>query len=865
MNNGKYSADYTASYPLRIASQSFDAGIEFKSTDVGAWGVGDDALGAAKFSNGAWNYASGAGVTIGIVDEGLNPNHQDFAGQYVDALTYVPAGASDEEPSMSPDAAGVQHGTQVAGVIVGLFGNGIAADGGAFGAKMSASHITYGESVDLSELGALLAYQSSFDVSNNSWGFTQAFADNFQNGGFDSLADALETVASQGRGGLGTAFVVAGGNSKMMIGGQNYGDDSNFHNFSNSRFAIAVGAHDSNGDSAFFSSPGTNILISAPGVGIVTASGDGTDEAHVSGTSFAAPLVSAAIALMLEVNPDLGYRDIQEILAITANSSSGEGAASNGAGNVNGGGMVFDREMGFGALDAEAAVKLARYWDKQSTFANEEHLTGDFDLPETADGLVQVLELELTPQNADEFAVDFVELTLDVSDSDLKDLSIVLVSPDGTEALIAPNLYAAGNATALNFRFSSVASWGENPYGTWQVRLAHTSASEDFTINGASLDVYGDTGGQDDTYFFTTAFARLAQLEKGRLETIDTDGGIDTLNFAAANDEGHLRLNMSAGKASELDGTTFAVGNGFENAIGTSGDDFVSGNGADNKILGNLGDDTLKGGQGDDLLKGERGKDVLNGGKGADTLIGGAGFDIADYGSAKTGISLNFANGRLKGEAAGDVFDGIEGFDLSRKGDLFVGSKTRTDDVVNAGAGKDRLVGNGGDDKLNGQAGKDTILGGAGSDELTGGADRDKLLGDEGADTLNGGSGADRLLGGSGRDVLAGGNGRDRLLGGDGNDRLEGGHGGDRLTGGDGNDVFVFSARDGRNKITDFGTGRDKLDLSGFGYGSKAEALKHFKEIGGPDNDKLLFDHKGTEIKISGIDLKDLHPSDIII
>ena len=43
-----------------------------------------------------------------------------------------------------------------------------------------------------------------------------------------------------------------------------------------------------------------------------------TDVASVSGTSFAAPIVSGVVAMMLQANPELGYRDVQEILALSS-------------------------------------------------------------------------------------------------------------------------------------------------------------------------------------------------------------------------------------------------------------------------------------------------------------------------------------------------------------------------------------------------------------------------------------------------------------------------------------------------------------------------------------------------------------------
>lgn len=60
------------------------------------------------------------------------------------------------------------------------------------------------------------------------------------------------------------------------------------------------------------------------------------------------------------------------------------------------------------------------------------------------------------------------------------------------------------------------------------------------------------------------------------------------------------------------------------------------------------------------------------------------------------------------------------------------------------------------------------------------------------------------IEGGSAPDVLAGGNGDDIIVG---------GKGADQLTGGEGSDVFVFQANSGDDRITDFASGTDRLDL----------------------------------------------------
>ena len=91
------------------------------------------------------------------------------------------------------------------------------------------------------------------------------------------------------------------------------------------------------------------------------------------------------------------------------------------------------------------------------------------------------------------------------------------------------------------------------------------------------------------------------------------------------------------------------------------------------------------------------------------------------------------------------------------------------------------------------------------------------------ADVYIGTNFADRYDGGQGADYISGGNGSDVLEGGSGKDTLIGGNGDDILRGGTGEDTFVFmsaaeaSANGGLiDRITDFQSGFDKIDLSAF-------------------------------------------------
>ena len=230
------------------------------------------------------------------------------------------------------------------------------------------------------------------------------------------------------------------------------------------------------------------------------------------------------------------------------------------------------------------------------------------------------------------FSVGSVELTLKLSDLDLRDLAIELVSPDGTKALIAPNLHAAGDRTSLDFTFSSVVTLGENPFGTWTLNLTHATASAGFSVLHASIDIYGDNKGNDDTHYFTLAYARLVAEDPGTSITTDANGGTDTLNFAAA--AGKLVLDLSGIGPSSLAGKALVIDGNFENAIGTTGSDVIAGSDAANTLVGDFGNDVLSGGDGHDVIRGGQGNDVLDGGHDADLIDGGVGIDLVSYANA---------------------------------------------------------------------------------------------------------------------------------------------------------------------------------------------------------------------------------------
>jgi len=249
------------------------------------------------------------------------------------------------------------------------------------------------------------------------------------------------------------------------------------------------------------------------------------------------------------------------------------------------------------------------------------------------------------------------------------------------------------------------------------------------------------------------------------------------------------------------------------------GNDTVDGGAGDDAILGGDGHDTLRGGEGDDRIEGGAGNDTLHGGEGADSLAGGEGNDtIYGYGGAD--------------EILGD--DG--------------------DDWINGGTGDDRIWGGDGADSLNGAGGADELHGGAGDDGLTGQGGDDALFGDDGDDAIYGVRGNDALFGGAGNDLL---------MGGDDDDILTGGTGNDRLFGGADADIFVFETGCGQDRIEDFQSGLDRIDLSGFDIPLSFQDF-FAARLSAIDN-AVLIDLGGDSIALAGLDIDDLQQSDFLL
>ena len=733
---------------------------------TGTWGLHADLV---------WPDYTGAGIRLADFDDGFQYTHPDLAPNYDTSLDRdVGSNDSDAAPVTSDD----NHGTAVMGVMIaddnGSGVVGVAFDATGVGIRQSFDYGTDAQTLQ----GFQYALTAQVDVMNNSWGYTTPYSDNFaevySGVTLGDIGDAMQDLVEQGRGGLGTSIVFAAGNEGDV------GDNVNYHNFQNSPYVITVAAIDSSGHVASFSTPGAALLVAAGGVGILTTdrtSGgyEAGSYATVDGTSFAAPAVSGVIALMLEANPDLGWRDVQQILAYSAqrNDPTSSGWQYNGATNWNGGGLHFSHDYGFGAADAFTAVRLAELWNLQQTSTNMDTFTTATSSPnlQIRDNATVSTTINVTQ----DIFIEHVQVHLDINHTWAGDLIVTLISPDGTESVLVnhPGTQQAGDFSGssmrgIDFTVATNADWGESSLGTWTLQVQDTERNDTGTLVSWNMTFLGHDQTADDLYVYTNALATFSGAELTARSTVsDTDGGNDTLNISAVTTASTVNLATGTGTVA---GKAITLA-GIENVYGGDGNDLLTGNGGDNMLAGGRGTNTLDGGAGTDtaIYADDIGSFSFSlvstsliyvthavGYTVIDTLID---FEFYEFGGQSYTYTtleayITFYGSAIRGTSGNDTMQGTPGADTFAGGtgnDTYVINDAGDFVLENPGEGTDTLhsaltytI----SDNV-----ENIVLTGTAAIDATGNALNNSLTGNSASNTLDGGAGADRMAGLGGNDT----------------------------------------------------------------------------------------------------------------
>ena len=615
-----------------------------------------------------WDDYTGQGVTVGVWDDGVQYTHPDLDDNYDTSLHIVVNGVTHDPLPQNVQSA---HGTSVAGVIASE-NNGQGTVGAAYDAMLVGIDIFYDPSLDFE---ASFSELDNFDVNNHSWGWVNPFADSIYDtnatGGTDWVeffGGILESVET-GRDGLGSINLVANGNARKS------GRDGNDSNFNNIPETIAVGATSHDGYVSYYSTPGANLLISAPsngadGAGIYTTDRTGSSgyesgayTSSFGGTSSATPAAAGVVALMLEANDQLGWRDVQDILAYTARHTGSDIGAGpeadelytwefNGASTWNGGGFHFSNDYGFGLIDAGAAVRLAETWTDQKTSSSWQNPivasdTFNISVPDN-----NATGISINFETTANFEIENVGLTLSFTGGYTGDYRVILTSPDGTLSTLSVP-FNSGNASTDSWFYMSNAFRGETSAGTWTINIADEWAQDTSIATYAELQFFGETADADDLYVYTDEFSDFVG-DGNHLPTLeDLNGGTDTLNAAAVTSNTTVKLGATA----TIDGQVISSVTGIENVY--------SGDGKD-KLRGDSESNLLSGGRGNDKLIGKRGADTLQDGEGRDVMKGQRGADVFDLIiDSSEDIILGFRNNDTIRLAEGDLeFAGLTFTDL---------------------------------------------------------------------------------------------------------------------------------------------------------------------------------------------------------
>lgn len=438
---------------------------------------------------------SGKGVGVVINDSGVDGLHPDLqfpehVVQNVAAQTnlhsldeMLPITYQEDIPNTD---IGGGHGTHVAGIVGG---SGAASGGEQEGVAPGADIIGYGSGAGLFILDTLggfdyaLTHQFQYNIRvvSNSFGSTG-------DTGTDFDPENPTNIATKALSDRGIIVVFSAGNSGS-------GESTITGNFKKAPWVVTAAAGDKGGLLADFSSRGVRDTggevvvdgetfiwedrptITAPGVDVVSAfastSGGSAPETDnpfytvKSGTSMSAPHVSGIVALMLEANPNMGWRDVKAILQDTATNMPGREGWEAGAGYVN----------AYAAVEASLALKEFGKTVKQN---REFNASANISVAGSEDYSIDFMPAGPTETVTFEVAegISLVAASANVGENTV---ALVLTDPLG-------NRY--GSSISLPVLGQNIAATAAGVPGTWELTVRGIGS-----VSGVALDPAGVTNG----------------------------------------------------------------------------------------------------------------------------------------------------------------------------------------------------------------------------------------------------------------------------------------------------------------------------------------------------------------------------------
>uniref|UniRef100_A0A0N5BKX7 P/Homo B domain-containing protein n=1 Tax=Strongyloides papillosus TaxID=174720 RepID=A0A0N5BKX7_STREA len=433
----------------------------------------------------AWlmGYA-GRNVSISILDDGIQLDHPDLAKNY-DPLASTDINGGDDDPTPQNNGDN-KHGTRCAGEVSAIAGNNQCGVGVAFKSKIGGVRMLDGPVSDSVEAASLSLNQDHIDIYSASWG-PEDDGKTFDGPG-PKARQAFYRGIKKGRNGKGNIFVWASGN------GGSKQDSCSADGYTTSIYTLSISSATYHNSRPWYleECPSTiattysSASINQPAIVTVDVP-SGCTKSH-TGTSASAPIAAGIIALALEANPSLTWRDMQHIVLRTANPTP---LLNNPGWSINGVGRRISNQFGYGLMDAGALVKLAKVWRN----VPEQHLcTYKYEMaepsPRPVSGRFQMnftLDVSGCADGRPVLYLEHVQVISTIRYSKRGDLKLTLFSPKGTRSVILPIRPQDYNSDGIHkWPFLSVQMWGEDPRGIWTLMIE--SFTNDRTIGGTIHD-----------------------------------------------------------------------------------------------------------------------------------------------------------------------------------------------------------------------------------------------------------------------------------------------------------------------------------------------------------------------------------------
>ncbi|KAM9742841.1 proprotein convertase subtilisin/kexin type 5b isoform 1-T1 [Menidia menidia] len=419
---------------------------------------------------GAWKRGyTGKDVVVTILDDGIERNHPDLFQNYDPQASYD-VNSNDPDPMPRYDSTNEnKHGTRCAGEVAAAANNSHCIVGIAYNARIGGVRMLDGDVTDMVEARSLSLHPQHIDIYSASWGPDD---DGKTVDGPASLArQAFENGIRTGRKGRGSIFVWASGN-----GGRSR-DHCSCDGYTNSIYTISISSTAESGRKPWYLEECSSTLTTTYSSGenydrkiITTDLRHRCTDSH-TGTSASAPMAAAIIALALEANALLTWRDVQHIIVKTSRA----GHLSAPDWKTNAAGYNVSHLYGFGLMDAEAMVKEAEGWKQVPA----QHIC-----VESADRQIRTIRPEHVVRsvykatgctdnsNNHVIYLEHVVVRITITHPRRGDLSINLTSPSGTKSqLLANRLFDHSMEGFKNWEFMTTHCWGEKAAGDWVLEI----------------------------------------------------------------------------------------------------------------------------------------------------------------------------------------------------------------------------------------------------------------------------------------------------------------------------------------------------------------------------------------------------------